>query len=160
MNQRELASVLFAVVGLFVAISHVPAIVFHVSRLIDGSFESALNGISGRAMATIGLAASFVAILLAGSLVLFRDRLAHRLFAASGQAQGTRDLQAVALSVLGCYFAVRAISQFAWAPRFDWSIVIQVGLGIALFFGASGLSGLWMLARAAGQPRGSPGSAV
>jgi hypothetical protein len=33
-------------------------------------------------------------------------------------------------------------------------------LGVALFFGASGLSGLWMLARAAGQPRRSPGSAV
>jgi hypothetical protein len=160
MNQRELASVLFAVVGLFVAISHVPTIVFHLGSLIDGRVESGLSGISGRAMATIGLAASFVAILLAGSLVLFRDRLAHRLFAASGQALGTHDTQAVALSVLGCYFAVRAITQFAWAPRFDWSIVIQLGLGVALFFGASGLSGLWTLARAAGQPRRSTGSAI
>ena len=155
MNQRELACVLFAVVGVFIAITRLPDLIFHVGLLAQSSPEamSPVDAISQRHISTIGLIASLAAILLGSGLILFRRSVAERLFAASAESLAAREAQAVALSVLGCYFAVQGISRFGWTRQFDWTAAIQLLLGIALFFGASGLSGLWMLSRSAGRSR-------
>jgi hypothetical protein len=162
MNQREFASVLFAVVGVFIAVTRLPELIIHVGLLAQSSpaVASPIGGISQRHMSTIGLIASLVAILGAGGLILLRRSLADRLFAARTQSLSAREAQAVALSVVGCYVAVQGISRFGWAGRFDWTAAIQLVLGVALFFGASGLSGLWMLSRSAGRSRAAPESAV
>jgi hypothetical protein len=162
MNQRQFASLLFAVVGVFIAATRVPELFILVGLLAQSSpaTESAFSGVSQRQASTIALIASLLAILIGGALILFRHRLAARLFAAATQPLEARDAQAVALSVLGCYFAVHGISRVAWAGRFDWSAAVQLALGIALFFGARGLSGLWLLSRPANGSRGVRESAV
>jgi hypothetical protein len=162
MNQREFASVLFAVVGVFVAATRLPELMIHVGVLVQSSseIESPFRGISQRGMSTIGLIASLVGVLLGTALILLRGRLAQRLFAAATPPLEAREAQAVALSVLGCYFVVEGVSRFGWAARFDWAAAIQVALGLTLFFGASRLSGFWSLARSAGRPRASSERAV
>jgi hypothetical protein len=153
MNQRELASVLFAVVGVFIAITRLPELVFYIGFLAESSSptDTPVGTVSQRVMSTIGIVASLAAILLGSGLILLRHRLANRLFEASNQALRVHDAQAVALSVVGCYIAVQGISRFGWAFRFDWTAAIQLVLGVSLFFGASGLSGLWFRLRSAGR---------
>jgi hypothetical protein len=162
MNQRQFASVLFAVVGVFIAATRLPELLILAGMLAQSSpaTESRFGGVSQRPVLTIALIASLLAILISGALILFRDRLADRLFAGGTQPLEARDAQAVALSVLGCYFAVHGISRIAWAGRFDWSAAVQLALGVALFFGARGLSGLWLLSRAASGSRSATESAV
>ncbi len=161
MNQRQFASVLFAVVGVFIAAARLPELFILVGLLAESSpTESPLGGGSQRQTLTIALVASLLAVLVGGALVLFRHRLADRLFAAGARPLEARDAQAVALSVLGCYFAVHGISRIAWGGRFDWSAAVQLALGVALFFGGRGLSGLWLLSRSAGGSRSVTDSAV
>jgi hypothetical protein len=156
MNQRQFASVLFAVVGVFIAATRLPELIVLVGLLAQSSpaTESPFSGAPPRQAWTMAVIASVLAILIGGALILFRHRLADRLFAAATQPLEARDAQAVALSVLGCYFAVHGVSRVAWAGRFDWSAAVQLALGIALFFGAHGLSGLWLLSRRADGSRG------
>jgi len=162
MSQRQLASVLFAVVGVFLAGTRLPEVLILAGLLAQSSpaTESPFSGVSQRQASTIALIASLLAVLIGGALILFRHRLADRLFAAGAQPLEARDAQAVALSVLGCYFAVHGISRVAWAGRFDWSAAVQLALGIALFFGARGLSGLWLSSRRASGSGGVRESAV
>jgi hypothetical protein len=162
MNQRQFASVLFAVVGVFIAITRLPELIIHVGLLVQPSPATAspFGAVSQHHMSTIGLIASLVAILAGSGLILLRHSLADRLFTAGTQSLNAREAQAVALSVVGCYFAVQGISRFGWAVQFNWTAAIELVLGVALFFGASGLSGLWMLSRSAGRPRTTTESAA
>jgi hypothetical protein len=162
MNQRQFASVLFAVVGVFIAATRLPELFILFGMLAESSpaTESPIGGGPQRRTLTIALMASLLAILVGGALILFRQRLADRLFTADARPLEAGDAQAVALSVLGCYLAVHGISRIAWAGRFDWSAAVQLALGVALFFGARGLSGFWLLSRSAGGPRGATDSAV
>jgi hypothetical protein len=155
MNQRELASVLFAVVGAFIAISRLPELIIFIGMVVDAPPEtpSPADGMTQRSIATFGSIGAATGILAGTVLVGLRDRLATRLFATGTQSITVREVQAVALSVLGCYFAVQGISRFGWTRNFDWTAAIQLGLGAALFFGASSLSGLWALSRTIGQSR-------
>jgi hypothetical protein len=107
------------------------------------------------------------------TLVLLRNRIAALLFPEPSQGPtapiAVSDLQVALFAVLGAGFLVRSVNNlifdFAqlspdqgvtalWPGSAD-SITGCV-LGIALFLGARGLAGAWLLARQAGsQPRAS-----
>jgi hypothetical protein len=161
MNQRELASVLFAVIGVYIVIARLPDLMIFIGMLAAANpeLEPPGSGIPQRLIAMFGLVGSLVALLAAGCLIRLRHRLANRLFATGTQALNVPEVQTVAFSVLGCYFAVQGISRFGWAGRFDWGAATLLVLGIALFFGASSVSRLWALSRSVG-PSGSPAERI
>ena len=99
---------------------------------------------------SLSLIGVVLAVLCGSVLVLLRDRVATLLFPAASESLNSREVQAVALSVLGCYFTVHGLSGLAEAGRFDWGSSTQLVLGIALFFGARGLARLWSFARSPG----------
>jgi hypothetical protein len=144
MSQRQLASVLFAVLGAFIAISWLPQIVVSIGILAAG------NQAAPAGYAITLLIGAIIAVLLGIALVLVRVRLAERLFPADTGSLAARDTQAVALSVLGCYFVIESFSRLVERGRIDWPSLTQLVLGVGLFFGARGLARLWAAARSAG----------
>jgi hypothetical protein len=144
MSQRQLASVLFAVLGAFIAISWLPQIVVSIGIVAAG------NQAAPAAYAITLLIGAIIAVLLGIALVLIRVRLAERLFPADTGSFAARDTQAVALSVLGCYFVIESVSRLVGRGRIDWPSVAQLVLGVGLFFGARGLARFWAAARSAG----------
>jgi hypothetical protein len=154
MNQRQLASVLFAVLGAFIAISWLPQIVVATglwAQPIDTS-NSAGDQAASVSYAISLLIGTLIAVLLGILLILGRDRLAERLFPANTGPLAVRETQAVALSVLGCYFVIGAISRLVglWLHRIDWSAVAQLVLGVGLFLGARGVARFWAAVRSGG----------
>jgi hypothetical protein len=152
MNQRQLASVLFAAVGLFIVLLHLNEFFMLVTGL---SFSTlGVEGFRMPAVERMGLAISLVGVVLPvlGGLILilFRGRVANLLFPPAIEPVSSPDIQAVALSVLGCYFAVDGASKLVQSGRPNWSSVTLIVLGIALFFGARGLARLWSLSRSTG----------
>ena len=154
MTQRQLASVLFAVLGAFIAISWLPQIVVAVGLLTQpiATTTSAGDQSGSDAYAVSLLIGTLITVLLGIFLVIARDRVAERLFADSRDPLAARETQAVALSVLGCYFVIGGISRLVGRGLrpIDWSAVTQLVLGLALFFGARGVARLWAAARTAG----------
>lgn len=151
MDQRQLASVLFAVVGVFIAASRLPEILIYVAMVAQWNSDNPADPVSQRLVSLMGLTSSLLAVLLGSSLVLLRDRLAGRLFPPGSETLRTNELQAVAFSVLGCYLGVEGLSGILWAGRLNWGAAIQFALGVGLFVGSRGLSRLWSLGRSAGQ---------
>src|SRR5712672_3524879 len=154
MSQRQFAGVLFAVVGVFMTMNWLPQIVLAVGFFAQ-PMETSVGHQANSTYAITLLIGTLVAILLAITLVVMRERLAAGLFAADTGPLAARDTQAVALSVLGCYFAIGAIPRLAGVGlfgvgRIEWVAVIQLVLGVALFFGARGVARLWAAARSAG----------
>ena len=154
MSQRQFASVLFAVIGVFIAINWLPQVVVAIGLFAQPT-DTRAGPQANSAYATALLIGTLIAVLLAISLVVMRERLAERLFAADTGPLTARDAQAVALSVLGCYFAIAAIPRLVRVARFgfgsiEWAALIQLVLGVALFFGARGVARLWVAARSAG----------
>jgi hypothetical protein len=147
MNQRQFASVLFAVTGIFIAASRLPEFVIHMALM----YRSASTGpsLSGSDSETLFTVAAFIGTIISVgigvALLLLRDRLARRLFPASVMSLEAPGMQTVAFSVMGCYFAVQGLYRLGWGYRFDWGAAIQLVLGVALFFGARGLSRLWLM---------------
>jgi len=97
MSQRQLASVLFAVLGTFIAVTWLPQVFLQVgllSRLKDSTTADEY----GRVVSITYLISTGIAVLLGVGLVLSRDVLAGRLFPADSQPLVARDTQAVALS--------------------------------------------------------------
>ncbi len=162
MGQRQLASVLFATIGVFIAVSRLPEIFFHVTLLAQWTpaIEDPADPVSQRLLSIIALSNSLLAVIVGSGLVLVRDRVASRLFPDDTSPLNAREFQAVALSVLGCYFAVQGITRIVWAGQLDWGAATQLALGVGLFFGARGLSKLWSLSRSAGRPRSANERAV
>jgi hypothetical protein len=155
MNQRQLGSVLFAALGAFIAITLVPQIVVAGGLLAQSAGLS--NGASNQAVPAAYSITLFIGTLIAALLgillMLLRDRLAERLFSADGGPLAAREAQAVALSVLGCYFVIQAISRLVRLLRpIDWSAATQLVLGVGLFLGSRGVARLWAAARTAGSP--------
>ena len=96
----------------------------------------------------------FIAVFLGTGLVFIRDRLAATLFSESSHPFDTCDVQAVAFSVLGCYFTILGVSRFIdWQVQIHWGAVVQIGLGVVLFFGARGLTEFWSFSRSVGRTR-------
>ena len=142
MSQRQFASVLFAVLGVFTAINWLPQIVVAIGLFAQPT----------RTSITV-LVSAVLAALLGIGLIVMRERLAERLFTADTGPLAVRDAQAVAFSVLGCYFAIGAIPRLLGVGRFglgrtEW--VTQLVLGVGLFFGARAVARLWSAARSAG----------
>jgi hypothetical protein len=162
MNQRQLASVLFAAVGVFLVISRLQQIFSLAAAVIPSTVTVNAPPVpDGQRLAlAVALLGSVLAVLFGSALILLRYRVANLLFPPAAAAVSSREVQAVALSVLGCYFAVQGVSNLSWAGRLDWSGAIQLVLGIALFFGARGLSRLWSLGRSAGHQGDVRGGAV
>ena len=155
MNQRQLASVLFAALGVFMAASRIPDLFIHSALLAPFviAHEDAGAPIDQRSFAVVGLLGAFLAVGLGFALVVLRDRLAQRLFPASSGPLASREFQAVAFSVLGLFFAVQGLARLGWARPFDWAGATELALGVGLFFGARGLARVWSMARSAGSPR-------
>jgi len=144
MSQRQLASVLFAVLGAFIAITGLPEIGVSIGILAAGVQAAPIPYAIALLIGTI------IAFILGIALVLSRVRLAERLFPGDTGSLPTRETQAVALSVLGCYFVVESISRLVGRGRIEWSAVTQLALGIGLFFGARGVARFWAAVRSAG----------
>lgn len=153
MNQRQLASVLFAVLGIFIAITWLPQVFLSV-RILSQMPAGTTGDDYGIDVSITYLISAGIALLLAVGLVLSRDHLARRLFPADTQPLIARDTQAVALSVLGAYFVVVGIRRFVAANVIDWSAIVESVLGLSLFLGARGISRLWTFARTAGGSTG------
>ncbi|PYP12999.1 MAG: hypothetical protein DMD54_17560 [Gemmatimonadetes bacterium] len=154
MSQRQFASVLFAVLGVFIALNWLPQIVVAIGLFAQPT-ETSAGHQANSAYAITLLIGTLIAVLLAITLVVMRERLAGRLFPADTGPLAARDAQAVALSVLGCYFAIGAIPRLVGAGRFgvgriEWAAVTQLVLGVSLFFGARGVARLWAAARSTG----------
>src|SRR5207249_1202066 len=137
-------SVLFAVLGAFIAITGLPQIVMSIGILAAGVQAAPVDWASALLIGAI------IAFILGVALVLIRVRLAERLFPADTGSLAARDTQAVALSVLGCYFVIESVSRLVGRGRIDWPSVTQLGLGVGLFFGARALARFWAAARSAG----------
>ena len=153
MNQRQLASVLFAVLGVFLAMSWLPQVFFQIGILWQ--MPAGTTGDDyGVAVSTTYLASAGIALLLGVGLVVSRDRLARRLFPGDNQSLTARDTQAVALSVLGAYFVVVGICRFIASNQIEWSGIVEFALGLLLFLGARGIARLWTSARTAGVSTG------
>ena len=144
MSQRQLASVLFAVLGAFIAITSLPQLVLSIGVLAAGVQAAPV----GYAIAL--LIGTTISVILGIVLVLIRVRLAERLFPADSGSLAARDTQAVALSVLGCYFVLESVSRLVGRGRIDWAAVTQFVLGVGLFVGARAVSRFWAAARSAG----------
>ncbi len=144
MSQRQLASVLFAVLGAFIAISWLPQVVVSIGIFAAG------DRAAPAAYAITLLVGAIITVLLGIALVLIRVRLAERLFPADTGSLAARETQAVALSVLGCYFVIESVSRLVGRGRIVWPSVTQLALGVGLFFGARGLARFWAAARSAG----------
>lgn len=153
MSQRQLASVLFTVLGVFIAINWLPEIVVAIGLFAQPTEPNGGHE-ANSAYAIPLLIGTLITVLLAITLVVMRERLAARLFAADTGPLAARDAQAVALSVLGCYFTIGAIPRLVQVARFgfdsnEWVALAQLVLGVALFFGARGVARLWAAARSA-----------
>jgi hypothetical protein len=144
MSQRQLASVLYAVLGAFIAVTWFPQIILAIG------FVAARDQAAPVAYSITLLLGAVIAVLLGIVLVLVRVRLAERLFPADIGSLAARETQAVALSVLGCYFVIESVSRLVGRGRIDWSSVTQLVLGVCLFLGARGVARLWAAARSAG----------
>src|SRR5579859_3877839 len=105
MSQRQLASVLYDVVGAFIAITWFPQIILAIG------FVAARDQAAPVAYSITFLIGGIIAVLLGIVLVLVRVRLAERLFPADTGSLAARDTQAVALSVLACYFVIESVSR-------------------------------------------------
>ena len=137
MSQRQLASVLFAVVGAFIAVTRLPQVILSLGMLTAG------DQAAPRSYMVTLLIGAIIAVLLGVALMLIRDRLAAALFPADAGPLVARDTQAVALSELGCYVVLESLPRLVGPGRLDWGLVTQLVLGLGLFFGARGIARLW-----------------
>jgi hypothetical protein len=145
MNQRQLASVLFAVVGLFIVIFRLPelfvqgAMIAQWGRMLADP-GSAVDPRSFLVASTIGL---LLMVVIGTGLLVFRDRLAGMLFSAAGAPLAARDVHAVGLSVVGAFLVVHSLRALTFPGPSRWAGVVQILLGTGLFLGATRISALW-----------------
>ncbi len=152
MNQRQLASVLLAVLGIFMAATRLPDLAIHAAMVLqlDPAMEEAAGPFSQRAVSWVAMIAILIVVFLSLALVLLRDRISDWLFSSEPIPSPTSGIQAVALSVLGVYFVISSIPGIMWPGGTRWASVVQAVLGAALFLGAHGTAALWYRLRTAG----------
>jgi hypothetical protein len=145
MNQRQLASVLFAVVGLFIVAFRLPEIFVQGAMIArwDRMVADPAGGVDPRAFLVASTVSHFFAVMLGAGLVIFRERLAGALFSAAGAPLAARDLHAVGLSVLGAFLVVHSLWALAFPGPSRWAGAVQLILGAGLFLGARRISALW-----------------
>jgi hypothetical protein len=145
MNQRQLASVLFAVVGLFIVLFRLPELFAQVALVAqwDRMVADPVGGVDQRAFLVASTVGHLLAVLLGTGLVVFRERLAGVLFPVTGATLAARDVHAVALSVLGAFLVVHSLRALAFPGPSRWAGAVQLILGAGLFLGARRISALW-----------------
>jgi drug/metabolite transporter (DMT)-like permease len=153
MSQRQLASVLFAVLGIYMAVAWIPRVFLSVGLLPQVRPDPVANDYE-KIVYTAELISTGIGVLLGVGLVLSRDLLARRLFPVDSQPLVARDLQAVALSVLGCYFVIQDAAELIFRMiarhEINWPAMVELVLGLGLFLGARGIARFWTFARTAG----------
>ena len=150
MNRTDLASVLFGVSGLFMAVTRLPELVIYAG-VVAGGVEWA----GEPAVMYAGIAGSTLSVLIGIGLTVFRSQIATALFIETRPVESispASDLQAVGFSIVGLYFLIQGIGRSAstWGTT-DYQSYILVVLGIAVFLGASTLSRIWQRLRTAGR---------
>ena len=152
MNQRQLASVLLTVLGIFIAATRLPDLVLHAAMVIqsDPTMDEAAGPISMRAVSWFAIIAILIVVFLSLAMVVLRDRISDRLFSSAPSPGQTSGIQAVALSVLGLYFVINSIPGIMWQGGIRWASVFQALLGAGLFFGAHGIAAVWYRLRTVG----------
>jgi hypothetical protein len=157
---RQLVEVLLAVVAIWHLASAIPPISFLISAMQAPPSPQDSPETFQVASLTASIASS---VLVGTALLVWRARIANRLVPSSEQVpHETPPWQAAAFAILGVYFFVRGLSGaipllvaagFATEPV--WQLIaddlIQAVLGLALFFGAPGLSLAWHRLRTAGR---------
>ena len=162
MNQRDLARVLFATVGVLIAGSRLTDWLWHLSTLLhmNPEVDDPFDPISAYSFSLLGFVIASINIFLGLAIVIFRNRLANVLFADSPISSQINEFQAVAFSILGCYFAIGGISRIWNLGGVDWNAVAHAVLGIGLFLGARALSTFWSYTRSLGRHRSKNESAT
>jgi len=184
MTKREVASLAFTIAGIYAliqAIPMVPSLVswFGMMRGIAESTESAKTG--QWALVTVAMMLPLAGLLLVGYLFIAHGgKFAARMFPDEDTAPGTKasvgGLQAVAFSVVGVLVVAMALPRllnavgflanvYARTPppeRIPWTPwtgllagVVQLGLGVGLFFGGRGLANYWQRLRTVGHEHGT-----
>jgi hypothetical protein len=168
-NSHRLASVLLGILGIYLigqTITEVATVVFYAT--LDSSDETLAEIHRNQVVISI-----FWAIFKFGfgvTLLVFRSRLG--LFVArtaaneSNQVLESSGVQSALFAVIGLYFGVKGattlLGGFVQIPEGDglsylWpqyaSSMAEVVFGLSVFFGASGLAGLWHVARQASRHR-------
>lgn len=155
MNQRELASVLFAVLGIFIAATRLPELVLHAAMVIQSN--PAIDEPGGpdtpRAVSLLAIVAILIVVFLGLALIVLRDRISGWLFSSARGRGLPPEIQAVALSVLGVYFILDSIPGIMLQGGVRWASVVQALLGTALFLGAHGIAAVWSRLRTPGPAR-------
>jgi hypothetical protein len=153
MNQRELASTLLAVLGVFIVASRSPEFLPHALVLKQGGAVAGNDAIpeAARAVSMAALVAVAVAVGIGAALIWLREPIARRLFPAQSGPLRAPDFQAVAFSVLGAYLVVSSLRYIYMPGGLRWAGVLQIVLGAALFIGARGLARVWAGLRTAYQ---------
>jgi hypothetical protein len=155
MNQRQLASVLFAVLGIFMAFGRLPDLILHAAIVMhpDPALVDSTASVSPRAISVFAIIAILVVVAVSVGLIALRDRLARRLFAPAPVLAATAEFQAVAFSVLGVFFVLNSIPRIGWPGGVGLASVVQALLGIGLFLGAHSLAAIWARLRPPGPAR-------
>jgi hypothetical protein len=145
MTQRQLASTLFAVVGFFLAAYRLPDLLLQGAMLAQWQPVSPdpAAAVPQRFVLTLAVAASALSVVLGLALVGLRNRIANRLFSETSLPTAGVQVQAVAFSVLGCYFVIQGLHNTLWFGPVRWAGLVQAVLGLALFFMSNMLAALW-----------------
>ena len=164
MNARSAAEVAFAVTGTYLVVSGAS---FAISAT-----EFAMVA-PDKFLGWSNIVGPVGTVLAGASLVGFRTKIAGRLFEDESVEAG-RDwiggAQAAAISVIGAYFFAEGLAQLVRELAF-WKLapgvvgepsvrqlsedIARVVIGLALFFGARGITGFWRMLRNGPMPKDS-----
>jgi hypothetical protein len=167
-NQRGLAEVLLAVAGVCLIVARLPELGIGIAIFLHRD-ESAMDSIHSSGLETLSFVVPILSALVGALLLMLRQRLAGLLFPRADSdpsAFSISELQGALFAVIGAYLAVRGMAhlvQGAFAqeshasplslwPSYAGSI-FELATGMALFFGARGLAGVWSASRHAGRKR-------
>ncbi len=153
MSPNQLGATLIGAAGIFIFGSRIPDLGMSLAFFV--SDPDAYQGLG------YGLLGFALAILSGGALVYWRQFLADKLFPATAQTNGPvgEGPESVGFALLGIYFTIRGLARLPSAELSPLSPpVIELILGIALFFGSRGLARLWATLRFAGRDPSTSGS--
>ncbi len=161
MQARQLAEVLLAVVAIWYLIEIIPTIPFLFDALAT---PSARTDDPGAFRSAYLMTSILLRVFVGFALLIWRGHLAARLVPAASVSAESPPWQSAAFAVLGIYFFARGLSASVpvvitglLAGKTMWSLaakdLAQAVVGLALFFGAPGLSGAWHGLRSAGSQR-------
>ncbi len=112
MTQRDLAAVLFASLGVFIAVSAVPHLFSQVYILSqwEPGWEDGTSPVSVRTFTIATIATSGLSLVAGVLLAVARRGLAERLFPVTTSPLKSSEFLSPALAVLGIYFVVEGLS--------------------------------------------------